>query len=121
MSNTFGILVRYDEKNDKNCSYEIPSRYGRVHCAWNRLRYAAQAGRSVPKTIRYLGTVLPYSIMAMLVVYCLKDTFFAPYSGWLPAVLSVLGVVVLHIWKRNTLLSIVGGTACYMLLIRFML
>ena len=80
-----------------------------------------RAGRSIPKAIRYLGAVLPYSIMAMLVVYCLKDILFADYSDLLPAMLSVLGVVILHIWRRNTLLSIVGGTACYMLLIRFML
>ena len=74
--------------------------------------------RSVPKFIQYLGIVLPYSIMAMLVVYCLKDISFAKYTNWLPELLSVLGVVFLHIWKRNTLLSIIGGTVCYMLLVR---
>ena len=77
--------------------------------------------KSVPKFVRYLSTVLPYSIMAMLVVYCLKGMSFAAYSNWLPEVISVLGVVVLHVWKRNTLLSIIGGTACYMILIRFIL
>ena len=77
--------------------------------------------RPVPGVIRYLGSVLPYSVMAMLVVYCLKDTSFVNFSGWLPSMLSVFAVVILHIWKRNTLLSIIGGTACYMLLIRFML
>ena len=76
--------------------------------------------RPVPKTIRYLGSVLPYSIMAMLVVYCLKDISFAERTLWLPAAVSVAAVVGLHVWKRNTLLSIIGGTACYMLLIRFM-
>ena len=77
--------------------------------------------RPVPGVIRYLGFVLPYSVMAMLVVYCLKDISFVKMLGWLPSVLSVSAVVILHIWKRNTLLSIIGGTACYMLLIRFML
>lgn len=76
--------------------------------------------RPIPKVIRYLGSVLSYSVMAMLVVYCLKDISFVNYSGWLPPMISVLAVIVLHIWKRNTLLSIIGGTACYMLLIRFM-
>jgi len=76
--------------------------------------------RTVPKVIHYLGNVLPYSIMAMLVVYCLKDVSFVIYTDWLPALISVLGVVVLHVWKRNTLLSIIGGTVCYMMLIRFM-
>ena len=74
--------------------------------------------RSIPKVIQYLGSVLPYAIMAMLVVYCLKDISFTKYTDWLPEFISVLGVVVLHVWKRNTLFSIVGGTACYMLLVR---
>lgn len=77
--------------------------------------------RPIPRVIQYLGAVLPYSVMAMLVVYCLKGISFCNISGWLPPVISVIAVVILHIWKRNTLLSIVGGTACYMLLIRFIL
>ncbi len=76
--------------------------------------------RPIPKAIRHLGAVLPYSVIAMLVIYCLKDISFVNYSGWLPSVISVSAVVILHIWKRNTLLSIIGGTVCYMLLIRFM-
>ena len=77
--------------------------------------------KTVPKFVRYLSTVLPYSIMAMLVVYCLKGMSFGAYSNWLPEVISVLSVVVLHVWKRNTLLSIIGGTACYMVLIRLII
>ena len=76
--------------------------------------------RPMPEVIRYLGSVLPYSVIAMLVVYCLKGVSFGTYSGWLAPAMSVAAVVLLHIWKRNTLLSIVGGTICYMLLIRFM-
>ena len=76
--------------------------------------------RPMPEVIRYLGSVLPYSVIAMLVVYCLKGVSFGTYSGWLAPAISVAAVVILHIWKRNTLLSIVGGTICYMLLIRFM-
>ena len=75
--------------------------------------------RSVPKVIHYLGVVLPYSIMAMLVVYCLKEVSFVRYTDWLPELIAVFGVVVLHVWKRITLLSIIGGTICYMMLIRF--
>lgn len=75
--------------------------------------------RTVPKVIHYLGNVLPYSIMGMLVVYCLKDISFGKFGDWLPEFISVIGVVLLHVWKRNTLLSIIGGTICYMLLIRF--
>ncbi len=75
--------------------------------------------RSIPKFIHYLGAVLPYSIMAMLVVYCLKNISFVNHIDWLPEFISVLVVVILHVWKRNTLLSIVAGTMSYMLLIRF--
>ena len=74
--------------------------------------------RPIPGVVRDLGKILPYAVMAMLVVYCLKGMSFAAVAGWLPAVISVAVVVVLHVWKRNTLLSIIGGTACYMLLFR---
>jgi branched-subunit amino acid transport protein AzlD len=75
--------------------------------------------RPVPKIVTYLGRVLPYSIMAMLVVYCLKGISFvkAPFS--LPELIAVAVVAVLHIWKRNTLFSIICGTICYMILIQF--
>lgn len=76
--------------------------------------------RPVPAVIRYLGAVLPYSVMSMLVVYCLKDVSFGNYTDWIPSLLSVGAVIVLHIWKRNTLLSIIGATVCYMVLIRFL-
>lgn len=73
---------------------------------------------TVPKVINYLGNVLPYSIMGMLVVYCLKEVSFGSFGDWLPELISVIGVVLLHVWKRNTLLSIISGTICYMLLIQ---
>lgn len=75
--------------------------------------------RPVPKFINYLGRVLPYSIMAMLVVYCLKGISFVKAPFGLPEIISVIVVAVLHIWKRNTLFSIICGTICYMLLIQF--
>ena len=75
--------------------------------------------KPVPKFVDYLGRVLPYSIMAMLVVYCLKGICFRKAPFGLPEIISVVIVAMLHIWKRNTLLSIIGGTVCYMLLIQF--
>ena len=75
--------------------------------------------RPVPKFVSYLGRVLPYSIMAMLVVYCLKGISFAKAPFGLPELISVILVAVLHIWKRNTLLSITCGTICYMVCIQF--
>lgn len=76
--------------------------------------------RSAPDFIQYLGTVLPYSIMAMLVVYCLKDISFITLPELLSSIISVVIVIFFHLWKRNTLLSIAGGTACYMILIRIL-
>ena len=75
-------------------------------------------GRETPKFVLYLGKYLPYSIMAMLVVYCLKGVSVtaAPYG--LPELLAVAAVVLLHLWKRNTLISIGGGTVFYMILIQ---
>ena len=75
--------------------------------------------KPVPKFVDYLGRVLPYSIMAMLVVYCLKVISFVKAPFGLPEMISVVIVAVLHIWKRNTLLSIISGTVCYMVLIQF--
>ena len=68
--------------------------------------------------VSYLGQVLPFAIMGMLVVYCLKGITLtaAPYG--LPEAIGCAMVALLHIWKRNTLLSIVGGTVCYMLLVQ---
>ena len=71
-----------------------------------------------PKILIYLGTVLPYSIMAMLVVYCLKNVNIFDKSRLLPEVISIILIVILHKWKHNTLLSITFGTLCYMYLIQ---
>ena len=75
-------------------------------------------GRKVPAVVAYLGRVLPYAVMAMLVVYCLKGISFVKMPFGLSELISVVLVVVLHVWKRNTLLSIVGGTVCYMVLVQ---
>jgi len=73
--------------------------------------------RETPKLVSYLGAVLPMAIMGMLVVFCLKSVSFGILADWLPALIAVLAVMVLHVWKRNTLLSILGGTVFYMVLI----
>lgn len=74
--------------------------------------------RKTPKLIEKLGKTLPYAIMGMLVIYCLKGISFASVSGWLPMLISCAVVGVLYIWKRNTLISIISGTVCYMLLVQ---
>lgn len=71
-----------------------------------------------PKTVAYLGKYLPYAIMAMLVVYCLKSVSLTKFPFGLPELIGVAATVLLHLWKRNTLLSIAGATVCYMLLVQ---
>ena len=75
-------------------------------------------GRKRPQIITYLGTVLPYSVMAMLVIYCLKNVSVLAVPFGLPEFIAVAAVIVLHVWKRNNLLSIGVGTALYMFLIQ---
>lgn len=74
--------------------------------------------KDVPKLIRYLETVLPAAIMAVLVVYCLKGIHPFSYPYGIPELLSVALVVILHLWKKNTLISIAVGTVVYMLLVQ---
>jgi len=83
------------------------------------LPFAVFSGnKPVPPFVAYLGRVLPYAIMGMLVVYCLRNTHIAAAPHGLPEFISCALVAILHLWKRNTLISIVGGTACYMLLVQ---
>ncbi|MBQ8547634.1 MAG: branched-chain amino acid transporter permease [Lachnospiraceae bacterium] len=77
-----------------------------------------RADKPTPKYIRYLGKALPAAIFGMLVVYCLKNVDVTAGTHGLPELISVVLVVGLHLWKRNMLLSIGGGTVCYMLLIQ---
>ena len=74
--------------------------------------------RKTPAIIEYLGKVLPCAIMGMLVVYCLKDLSFLSTPFGLPELIACVVVAALHVWKRNSLRSIGGGTVCYMLLVQ---
>ena len=74
--------------------------------------------RQTPPFITYLGKVLPYAIMGMLVVYCLKGVSVTQLSSVAPAALGVGITAGLHLWKHNTLMSILGGTVVYMVLVQ---
>ena len=76
------------------------------------------AGKPTPKYVRYLGKVLPPAVFGMLVIYCLKNVSIFTGSHAIPEMLSIALVVALHLWKRQMLLSIAGGTVCYMLLVQ---
>ncbi len=75
--------------------------------------------RKTPPLVSYLGQVLPYAVMGMLVVYCLKGVSLTAAPFGIPEAIGCAVVAGLHIWKRNTLLSIGAGTVCYMLLVQF--
>lgn len=76
------------------------------------------SGKKTPDIIVYLGKVLPYAIIGMLVVYCMKDIQFLQYPYGLPEIIACAAVAALHLWKRNSLLSIGVGTVFYMLLVQ---
>lgn len=75
--------------------------------------------QNTPKVILYLGNVLPEAIMAMLVVYCLKNVSFVHGNHGLPEIIAMAVVIGLHKWKHNTLLSILGGTLIYMCFVQY--
>lgn len=83
------------------------------------LPFIALGGKKeVPPSVKYLGKVLPPAIMSILVVYCLKSVNLLVGSRGIPELASVALVAALHIWKKNTLLSIGAGTLCYMALVQ---
>lgn len=75
-------------------------------------------GKEVPAVIQYLGKVLPPAVIGMLVIYCLKGVNFTSVSHFTPELIAVAAVIVLHVWKRNNLLSIGVGTVLYMFLVQ---
>ena len=75
--------------------------------------------RKTPPYILYLGRVLPPAIIGMLVIYCLKDISFAAAPFGAPELIAGVCVVCLQVWRRNSLISILGGTLIYMLLVQF--
>lgn len=75
-------------------------------------------GKKTPKIIEKLSTLLPCAVMGMLVVYCLKGVSFSSLGGFLPTLIATAAVVLIHAWRKNTLLSILTGTVLYMLLVQ---
>ncbi len=75
-------------------------------------------GKEIPPLVKYLGAALPPAVIGMLVIYCLKSVNLFVWPHAAPELIAGLAVVVLHIWKRNNLLSIGVGTVLYMFLIQ---
>lgn len=82
------------------------------------LPYLILGSRKTPKTLEYLGSVLPASIMTILAVFCLRNTRIATFPCGLPELAAVGLVILLQLWRKNPFLSIFWGTACYMTLLR---
>ena len=76
------------------------------------------AGRQTPRVILFLGNALPCALMALLVVYCLKNVSIPTYPHGLPELIAIAVTAGLHLWKRSTLLSISVGTVLYMVLVQ---
>ena len=74
--------------------------------------------KPTPRYVQYLGKALPCAIFGMLVVYCLKNVSILSGSHGLPELIAIAATVAIHKWKNQMLLSIAGGTACYMLLVQ---
>ena len=110
-------MIRYDEFN----AADHHDRYGRArnhdHPFFAFLVFPS--GKPTPKYIQYLGKVLPAAVFGLLIIYCLKNVSIFTGSYAIPELLSIALVIVLHLWKRQMLLSIAGGTICYMLLVQF--
>ena len=75
-------------------------------------------GKEIPKSVEYLGKVLPPAVIGLLVVYCLKNITPTQFPFGLPEIIAGAVVAILHLWKRNNLLSIGVGTILYMILIQ---
>ena len=76
------------------------------------------AHRPTPRYVLFLGKYLPFAIMGLLIVYCLKAVSLIRYPFGLPEAIALLYVAAIHIWRKNTLLSIGTGTVLYMLLVQ---
>jgi branched-subunit amino acid transport protein AzlD len=74
--------------------------------------------KETPKFVLYLGKVLPFSVIGLLIIYCIKNVsiFASPFG--IPEAIGILCTVLLHLWRNNTLLSIGGGTVVYMVLVQ---
>lgn len=75
-------------------------------------------GKELPPYVKYLGTVLPSSVFALLVVYCLRNTNLTSGTYGIPELTAIIVTVVVHLWRRNMFFSMVAGTAVYMVILQ---
>lgn len=75
--------------------------------------------KKTPSIVLFLGSVLPFAIIGMLVIYCLRNVSFLDASKWIPETISLVFLVLLHRYKHNILLSIGGSTILYMVFVQY--
>jgi len=76
-------------------------------------------GKEAPAFIKRLQSLLPCAIIGMLVVYCMRNVDVFSGSRGMPEAIAAIGIILLHFWRKNSMLSILGGTALYMVLVQF--
>lgn len=82
--------------------------------------FAIFGNRKVPEIIKYLGKILPPAIIGVLIIYCIKDSYNFQLNTFLPQILGIIITAVMHLWRKNVLLSISVGTISYMLMIHYL-
>ncbi|MFA5471901.1 MAG: AzlD domain-containing protein [Acholeplasmataceae bacterium] len=75
--------------------------------------------KKTPEYILYLGKALPFAVMGLLIVYCLKDVTVTKHPYGMPEMIAIVGIIILHLWKGKALLSIGAGTVIYMIMVQF--
>ena len=90
-----------------------------ITLALRALPFVVFKKKDTPAWMEYLGKVLPFATMGMLVVYCLKGIDISYAKGFVPELIAGAIVVFSYVWKKNTLLSIITGTVIYMILVQF--
>lgn len=92
---------------------------GVVTFATRLIPFAAFGKREVPKIVKYLGDIMPPAIIGILIIYCIEDGYTFDVNTLAPQLIAIALTVIVHLWKRNTLISISVGTISYMLLIHY--
>lgn len=82
--------------------------------------FAIFGNRKVPEIIKYLGKILPPAIIGVLIIYCIKDSYNFQLNTFLPQILGIIITAVMHLWRKNVLLSISVGTISYMLMVHYL-
>lgn len=92
---------------------------GAVTFATRLIPFAVFGKREVPKIVKYLGDIMPPAIIGILIIYCIKECYTFDLNILAPRLIAIALTVAVHLWKRNTLISISVGTISYMLLIHY--